>query len=427
MTQVSRGATGAVQCAASTLVRQPSLPFGVRTLNRIGQALRRWGASVGDLSEVSVLRTAQRRTGLSDFGDSDYLTPLRELLASYDSDTSLTFLGRLIARGMLVHALANRLRIREAAGGSAGVSPEMIVRPLFVVGLPRTGTTLLYNLLAQDPAARPLMFWESMTPTAPRSGRGRDQRIREAERTVARLNRLVPELRMIHEMDPRGPDECTGLLFNTLVCPYFRGRLARYRQWLFTAAQQRITEAYREYREQLQILQRQRRNEHWVLKSPSHLFGLGSLLEVFPDAAVVFTHRDPAQALASLCSLTAALDTMSYRGVDLADVGRRNCAIVEQLILRGQAARHAPQGSRIFDVKYEDLVRDPLKIVRLVYERFGYRYTPDFEQRCRDHLRDNPQHKHGRHRYTLEEFGLDRSHLPPLVEEYRKELELPRE
>src|SRR3972149_9086501 len=97
-----------------------------------------------------------------------------------------------------------------------------------------------------------------MTPTAPRSGRGRDQRIREAERTGARLNRMVPELRMIHEMDPRGPDECTGLLFNTLVCPYFRGRLARYRQWLVTAAPQRITEGYREYREQVQILPRPR-------------------------------------------------------------------------------------------------------------------------------------------------------------------------
>jgi len=404
---------------SASFVRRPQVRLLIRFANILGSRLREWGLRAGDLSEAAVLEAARRQTGLEDLGDPRFLVPLRALLASYDSDPELTFVGRLIAQGMMVHHVANRMWIHQALKSQPEALEAELSRPLFVVGLPRTGTTLLYNLLLQDTSLRPLHLWESMFPVPPtKHPRRRDPRIRDASRTVARLNRAAPRLRAIHEMDPRGPDECLGLLLNTFVTPFFRGRLPQYRSWLYEIPPEETRAAYEEYRRQLLLLTQQGQNGHWVLKCPSHLFGLGALLETFPDARVVQMHRDPAKAVPSLCSLTAALDAISYRTIDHEEIGRRDVEIVDQLVTRGMHARQRDDDGRVYDLLYQDLVRDPLEAVRRVHAHFGHRTDDAFETRVEAHLAANPRHKHGAHRYRLEDFRLRREDLYSRFAEY---------
>jgi hypothetical protein len=387
------------------------------------------GVRAADLSEETLFRQAQRQSGLSAWGDERFRIPLKALLDSYENDPGLTFLGRAVARGMLVHLLANRLRIHDDLKQNPDILNGTIRRPLFVVGLPRTGTTLLQNLLSQDPAARPLYFWESMAPSPPPDpeSRDRDPRIRQAEKMVAALIRTVPTLPAIHAMNPRGPDECLGLLFNTFVTPFFRGNVTRYRAWLATIRDEEMIAAYREYRQQLLLLQWKSSRAHWVLKCPSHLFGLWALLSVFPDACIVQTHRDLAQAVPSLCSLSAALDGMSYETVDLEGIGQRNLSIVDQLLQGGLRARQAIPAERFYDLHYPDLVDDPVAAVRGIYEYFGFTYDDALQGKLRTYLAVNRQHKHAVHQYRLEDFRLDREALYRRFGEYYERFEVNQE
>lgn len=395
--------------SSNQLIQRPRLRPEMRLANLLGNGLRASGIRFGNLSEEAILQAARRQTSLEDLGDERFRVPLRALLDSYENDANLTFVGRLIAKEMMIHLVANRLRIHHDLRQYPEIVAAEIHRPLFVVGLPRTGTTLLYNLFAQDPTSRPLLFWESMSPSPspdPET-RDRDPRIKAAEQIVARLNRAVPSLPAIHEMNPRGPDECLGLLFNTFVTPFFRGRLPRYRDWLYGVGDQEVKVAYQEYRQQLLLLQWRCSGDHWVLKCPSHLFGLDALLAIFPDACVVQTHRDPVKAVPSLCSLTTALDGMSYKTVDMEGVGQRTVKIIEQLVDRSMKARQTGDAGRFYDIHYQEIVKDPVTVVQRIYEHFGYNQSAVMEDKIKAYLAANPRHKHGVHQYSLDDFGLD--------------------
>jgi hypothetical protein len=381
--------------------------------NLLGYGLTACGIRIVDLSEEEILQGARSQTGLEDLGNERFRVPLKALLDSYNDDTNLTTVGRWLARRMLIHIVANRLLIHRDLKCYPEILSGRIDRPLFVVGLPRTGTTLLYNLLAQDSASRPLLFWESVSPAPPPDPETRDcdPRIETAEKIVAGLNGTLPNLAAIHEMNPRGPDECLGLLFNTFVTPFFRGNLPRYREWLYSIPDHETRAAYQEYRQQLLLLQWRCSGNHWVLKCPSHLFGLGELLAVFPDACVVHTHRDPVKAVPSLCSLSAALDGVSYKTVDMEEVGQRTVGIIEQLVNRSMQAREEVDGGQVYDMHYKEFVKDPVAAVRGIYEHFGYNYSPAMEENVRAYLGSNPRHRHGVHRYSLDSYGLDEETL----------------
>ena len=385
----------------------------MRFANMLGRGFGACGIRLGDLSEETILLQARRQTGLEDLGEERFRVPLRVLLGSYENDPRLTFLGRILAQKMMVHHVANRLKINHDLKQYPEILSGEIHQPLFVLGLPRTGTTLLYNLLAQNPDFRPLLFWESMFPSPPPDPEARDSdpRIRIAEQTVARLNRAVPKLSAIHEMDPRGPDECLGLLYNTFVTPFFRGRVADYRKWLYGVGDDELKAAYQEYRQQLLLLQWRCSGDHWVLKCPSHLFGLGALLRVFPDACVVQTHRDPVKAVPSLCSLSATLDGLSYQTVDMREVGERTVEIIDQLVNRSMKARESSNPGRVFDVYYRELVKHPVTTLKQIYAHFGYTYNVALEEKLKAYLEVNPQHKHGMHRYSVDDFGLEKETL----------------
>jgi len=321
------------------------LSFGaglaIRFANLVGGGIEASGIRLVDLSEESILREARRRTKLQNWGNERFQVPLRAIIEGHENDSNLTFVGRFIARQMLIHMVSNRLRIHNDLEKHPEILNGEIRRPLFVTGLPRSGTTLLYNMLAQDPGGRPLLYWEAFSPSPPPCPQTYDcdPRIKVAERSIATLYRALPSLKLIHEINPRGPAEDLLLLINTFVTPSLQGELPKYRKWLDEVGDEVLIASYKEYREQLLLLQWKVSKDHWVLKSPSHLFGLKALLEVFPDACVVQTHRDPAEAISSLLSLAVTISSLSVKTIKQKMLKEIIVKMLEQQLQRSMDAR----------------------------------------------------------------------------------------
>jgi hypothetical protein len=373
-------------------------PVGLRVLNGVGGALRAAGLPLVRLDEATLVARATRETGLADFGDDRFRVPLRRLLDAFEREAALTVLGRLIARTDVVRLLANRLRMVDAHARNPEIGDAEIRAPIFVVGLPRTGTSILHELLAQDPANRVPMTWEVMHPwPAPeRATYETDPRIAAVEKHFAGVDRLIPGFKTMHPMGARLPQECVALTAHDFATMLFSTthHVPGYQAWLDGAD---LRWVYASHRRQLQYLQWKCPAERWVLKSPGHLWALDALLAVYPDARIVQTHRDPLQVIASLASLVTLLRSLAEWTARLADGLARATAVRDRL----------PAGARVLDVQFAELMRDEVAMVRRIYAHFDLGLSGEVEALMRRFLTENPREKHGRHRYTLAAAGLD--------------------
>lgn len=380
----------------------------VRIYNSLGDSLRRLGLPIGELGEEAMCAAARKQTGLCDFGDEAFREPLRLLIRSLETEAGLHAFGRVRARQLIVNGLANRLRLQHDWKRWPAILDQDVRQPLFILGLPRTGTTLLFKLLASDPAHRWLAFWEAHTPSPPpeRLTYARDPRRRRAARQLRTLDYLLPNLAAIHEFDADGPEECYPLLANSFAgVQYSWGfNVPSYDRWLTTCD---MEPTYRYYRQQLQLLQWRCRGERWVLKSPVHLYYIAELLAVFPDARVVQLHRDPLKVLPSACSLRATLRGLVTNEVDKRALATSLAEGAARDIERCMEVRQRLGADNFFDLYYSDLVSDPMEAVRSIYRRFGHDLSPEAETSITDCLARNPQNKHGVHSYSLEQFYLD--------------------
>ncbi len=389
--------------------RSARLPRFFRALNALGRTARRCGWSVGELSAERLIHDAVRTTGLEDFGSEAFRLPLDLLVESYNRDSTLTLVGRIAARFLCLGALKQRLKLQEALRRRPQAAELPLCRPVFILGWPRTGTTLLHNLMAQDSSAYAPRFWELLRPGERALGEAQPElAIRRLDKGLARLYAALPGLKAMHPTVAEAPEECAHLLRNTFRS-YLFGHLASipaYMQWL---AHQSLVDAYREYRTQLQLLLsvQSPSNRRLCLKCPDHLFALDALLAVFPDACIVHTHRDPCEALPSACSLYGFFRTAFHERIDWTQVGADYANLLEDGTRRALRFRTDHGSDPFFDVHFRRLVADPVGTVRRIYDHFGLDYTDQFESRMRRWLAENPRHKHGKHRYSLEEFGLD--------------------
>jgi len=388
----------------------PSVRGFVRVVNALGPALERAGVGRPAFDERGLIDAARRETRLDDFGRDEFREPLRLLLRGYETEARLTLVGRIAARRDTVSLLASRLRLVEDRRRHPEIAAEQIRRPLFIVGLPRTGSTLLHHLLAQDPASRVAQAWEVMTPSPPpeRARYESDPRIARAARQLRWLDRLAPDFKTIHPLGAQLALECIAIMGYTFLSSRFHTtyHVPTYQEWL---ERQDLTPAYAFHREFLQHLQWRVPAERWVLKAPSHLWGLPALFATYPDALVIQTHRDPVTVLPSVASLTAVLQGAFADGLDLAEIGRevtrRWANGLERAIQVRSSGRIAAE--RFLDVHYHELLDDPIATVRRVYAHFRLPLSDDAERRMRGHLADHPQGKHGPHQYAFEPFGLD--------------------
>jgi hypothetical protein len=397
-----------------------------RALNRGGEIVERTGVSVVRLDAEYLIEEARRRANFADFGAPEIDAPLARLLHSYEHEARLTFIGRIAARRDTLRLLEYRLRMEADRRRHPEIAAQPVRRPLFVTGLPRTGTTLLHGLLAQDPSTRAPHTWECMFPSPPpeRPRYDHDPRIDIAERQIRWFHRLNPDFRRIHPMAARLPEECLIITSHSFLSFQFQTahHVPSYQAWLEA---QDLEPCYAAHRRFLQHLQWRCGGERWVLKAPAHLFGLRALFQVYPDAGVILTHRDPVEVVPSAASLHASLRS-TFSEVDPVEVGREVAARWADGITRALRERDAGCGpaDRFIDVHYIDLVRDPIAVVRDVYRRFDLPLSAAALARMQRYLADNPQGKHGRHRYTLEQFGLDADEERARYAEYRSRFRL---
>jgi hypothetical protein len=392
-------------------------PYAVRALNVAGGVASRLGVSPG-LDLQGLVDAARKRTGLHDLGDESFREGLTVLLRSLEGEAQLTTLGRLAARNRILGLLETRLRLVEHARATPALHGEVIDRPLFVLGLPRTGTTVLYGMLASDPAMRSPASWEVARPFPPPTADD-PARIAAMDKDFDRFRRIAPTIDHIHPLGSYLPQECLALQAPEFASYEFVTAfpVPSYWDWLRQAD---LVPAYRFEKLFLQYLQSARRGKHWILKTPGHLMWLDALLEVFPDAMLVQTHRNPTQVLASVSSLMSAMRSSVSDAVDPRQIGREQLDAWAWGMARTMAVRDRLPEGRVVDVRYEDTVQDPLGTTRRIYEHFDLELTPAVEQGVRDYLAANPRDKHGSHTYTLEEFGLDRDEVDATFAAYRE-------
>jgi hypothetical protein len=371
-------------------------------MNALGRGLARVGLEGFSLDEENLLARAQRMTGLSDFGAPSFRPGLSRLLRSLVEDSQLNAFGRYFARRQVLELLCNRLTLKDYRTRHPDVEKQEIHQPLFVLGLPRTGTTLLYGLLAQDPAHRSPLSWEVDDPCPPaeEASYERDPRIERTEKRFEQLRQLSPTFQAIH---PIG-----SLLMSIRFEMCFD--VAGYQEWFL---EQDMASTYRYHAEFLQHMQSRYARERWVLKSPGHLGPIDALLDQYPDALLVQTHRDPLRVIPSVSSLEYAGRGIASDAVDPKAIGRQQLRFWSALLEQGMRARagRPEQAQQIFDLHFHEILSDPLGCVRRIYRHFDLELTPEALKRMQDYLAAHPREKHGEHRYSLEGFGLDEAEV----------------
>ena len=363
-------------------------------------------ADIGTADELHA--SASRITGLDDFGADDYRDGLEVLLESYATDAGLTPLGAKVARSFLRGALVARLLSEAAWRAHPGYAEVRIERPLFVTGLPRTGTTALHRLLTADPAHQGLEMWltQAPGPRPPRETWAGNPVFQQIQAVYERHHAEHPEFMGVHYIAADQVEECWQLLRQSMRSVSYEclAHLPGYSSWL---AGQDWAGAYRRHRRNLQLIGLPDAGRRWVLKNPSHLFALDALLTVYPDALVIQTHRAPRTAIASICSLAAQASAGWSATFTGAVIGRDQLELWARGLEQFSAVRAAHDPARFCDVGYDEFAADPVGTVEAVYARFGLTLSG----RAADAMRAVPEQDAARgarpaHRYTLADFGL---------------------
>lgn len=353
------------------------------------------------------LERAAAQAGLGDFGDLPFREGIDVLLwaLEHESGNPPERLAQ-VAANLVVPALVKRLRLVDDRKRYPEIAAQQVRAPIVITGLPRTGSTHLQALLATRPGARSPREWEMRLPSPPprQDTFAADPRIAQVQAAIdARANASV--LQAIHPYGARRPEQCLGLVDWGFVNQTYLAyqRVPSYYEW-YLGADQRLV--YRHHQRFLQHLQAFAPGE-WVLKWPKHLFGLDALLEVYPDARIVWTHRDPGTVIPSSVSFVGTLRGMNSPVFDPRRFGAEWTALEEMGLHRGLAVRDRVGEERFLDVHYNDLIADPVAEVTRIYRHFGIPVDEETVRRVRDFQDENPQGKHGAHQYTPEQFGLD--------------------
>jgi hypothetical protein len=398
-------------------------PLPIRGFNAAGRALERTGVRPFRFDPETVLEKARRMTGLDDFGGESFLPGLRRLTQSLEEDAHLHLFGRFFARRQILELLCHRLRLQEHRRRHSEVAEEATPAPLFIVGLPRTGTTLVQGLLSMDPANRSPLSWEVDEPCPPAQSDTytTDPRIETTERRFEQLRRLAPSFQAIHPIGARMPQECIVLTAPEFLSLRFEMcfDVAGYQEWL---PEQDMTGAYRFHRSFLQHLQSRHRAERWVLKSPGHFGCFEALFAVYPDARIIQTHRDPVRIIPSVASLEYSMRQVASDHVDAHRLGRQMLRLWSRLTAQALdfRAKHPEREAQFVDLPMDEITGDPLASVERCYQRFGFPFTAAAEGRMRLYLAAHPKHEFGEHHYTLADFGLDAGEIRASFAPYRE-------
>ncbi len=374
-------------------------------------------------SRDRILAAARRVTGLNDFGMEDFIEPLDLLIDDYHGSAKLNRKGLAGSWIYLHRMLCNRLRLNHYLQKTPAAE-QQIKRPILILGLPRTGSTMLHELLASHPGLRAPTFWEaSFVP-----GYSTMDRVRQwlTSAQIKVVDFLAPGFRSVHSLGTHLPHECITMQALSLRSMQFHAahNVQNYNQWLENCDWAPAYDYHEKYLKWLQF--GDLRNRRWVLKAPGHLLSLQNLLRRYPDARIIHLHRNPAEVIPSMASLFLHIRKPFTREMDLQEIGRDVTRQWHGGLTNSLAYRQAnPDNESMFlDINYRELVSDPLATAGRILDFAEEPLDEESRTTLSTYIHDNPKGKHGEHRYSLEQFGLDQHELNERFSEYNSHFDL---
>lgn len=392
---------------------KPVLPWMFRFINKIADFLSLHKLSIASLEEKILCNEAINKTGLNNFGDLYYREALNKLIESAKNDADFHFIGRCIFHSSIVTFLSNRLLLTEVRKQTPKVFQTKLLPPIIIIGLPRTGTTYLHQMLSLDPNHRGVPLWELMRPIPFRTP---DNRRKKALIESKFRAKIVPKVDRMHFSRGDTFEECIILLGTTLMSDVFwtTAPVYQYIEWLKLNFS---LKAYEEYRSLLQILQSTKLNQRLVLKAPAHTAALDKLMQAIPEALVIQNHRHPIPVLHSFNSLICELHNMSTKKHDRMRIAQTNLQLWKDSLNTSMKWR-AEHSNAIYDVHYNRLLTNPLGTIKDIYTHFQLDWSQKYEILLKSYIGDNPKGKHGKHQYNASDFGITNSEISDRFKDY---------
>lgn len=373
------------------------------------------------------LTNAREETGLTNFGSDDFLEPLEILINALNSEALLSDIGKFQVEMSIARGLNNRLKIENYIAQHPEVLDQQIEHPIFISGLPRTGTTALHHILNADPANHTLRLWEGNDPIPPPEDATyhNDPRIQQSRESVALTEQFMPGFFKTHLMDAEAPDECHLLFAQNFMSVQYSAQfhIPSYASWLYA---QDLTDSYAYHKRQLQVLQH-KKSGRWVLKTPFHQLGLPALLRNYPDAIIVQTHRAPLKIIGSGCSFSKLVRSNGSLVNDPNTIGRDWMDMLQ--IYSGsfednRVALEPAHPGQFIDIDHDTFVANPWPDLERIYAAANSAIDTAGRQAMQQWFDDNPQGKHGKHQYDIADYGIEQSEIDDLFGDYIKRYNL---
>jgi hypothetical protein len=405
-----------------------SLPLPLRAINF---SLDKFSRRLVDLSAENLLSKASKKTGLDDYGSEYFRGPLARLLQSLEQDAHLTVFGRLMARQEILRLMGNRLQLVDIFKRHPEIAEQEIIAPVFILGMPRTGTTSLHELMALDPQFRVPLTWEVAHPFPPpeKASYATDTRIEKVTKELSGVDKLLPGFKDMHPMGAQLPQECVALFSHDFASMIFdvQFRLTQYQDWII---KEDMAEVFKQHRRWLQLLQWKCPGDTWVLKSPQYLWNIKDMLREYPDARIIQNHRDPVKVAMSIGSLTTTLRSL---GSNCLDVKEATQSYADQLYYGTQTTMAARDeglisADRAFDIQFAEFRKDPVQMVDRAYQHLGLELSEPVAQKMQAFLDQGKEtERHGKHSYNLANSGLDLEKERERFAEYQRVYQVPTE
>lgn len=408
----------------------------MRILNGVLRGANTLGLARIDLNPEALLATAKRETGLEDFGGDDFIEPMRLMIKALEDEADLNPVGRFMNRANILRLLKGRLYAQDLFLRHPEILQRKIPDPVVVVGLGRSGTTRLHRLLASDPAFLHLKSWESVYPvpypecfTAREEGKT-DPRITALNQGLKAVLYMSPQVAAVHPLGTFEVEEEIGLLQYGFATQIFeiQAKIPTFAEWLMTHSQQHAYEYMVQLMKMVSWFRNDPQDKPWILKSPQHMQDLDALLQVFPDAKLVCPHRDPVKVVGSTCSMAWNAIVRDSDSISPLWVGQEWLSKTERMLHKNLRVREemvTPENQ--YDILYADITADWQQAVQGVYDFLGRPFTDDARQHMQAWLDSNQQHKHGAHKYSLADFGLNADEVEQRMAFYRERFNIPHE